>query len=387
MDLERAYRTDRNTVGSRWFVPTALLGLLMFDAYLLVDLLLAPQVAALSALLRFGVVTPVVVAGLVLRARRLRAHPASTIDGPLVCAAAALVVGVLGLVQHSAPDALGGAYFAGAFVVVVFFVTLLRSDVRQAAACLTTLLAAFAWGQHAVGGQAGAEDLAALLAVAVSGVFGLVMAASVERSVRARFLAEHRERSLAAERETLLAALAEAAVRDELTGLLNRRGLHQRVPTDGSGVGVLVLDVDHFKAYNDTFGHLAGDECLTLVAQTLAAHSRPGDVVARFGGEEFVVLLDGVGLDGVGLEGTGHEGTGAAVSAADVLAAGERLRAAVHDLALPHPARPDGSGVVTVSVGAALGPWNSAFAAADDAVYAAKSDGRDRVSSALQALP
>ena len=99
------------------------------------------------------------------------------------------------------------------------------------------------------------------------------------------------------------------------------------------------------------------------------------------------VLLDGVGLEGVGLEGTGREGTGAGVSAADVLAAGERLRAAVHDLALPHPARPDGSGVVTVSVGAALGPWNSAFAAADDAVYAAKSDGRDRVSSALQALP
>ncbi|WP_432563151.1 diguanylate cyclase [Kineococcus sp. SYSU DK003] len=361
-DLEHEYRVARNAARSRYFVPTALLGLLLLDAYVLVDLALAPEVLARSLLLRLGVVTPVVLVGLWLRARRLRAVPASGVDGPLVAGAAALVVLALAAVQSSAPGALEGAYFAGAFVVVVFFVTLLRNDVRRAAACLAAMLAAFAWSQNLVGAQAGTGDLAALLAVGVSGFFGLVMAASVEGSERARFAAVRRERALAAERERLIGALAEAAVRDELTGLLNRRGLLERVPQDRT-VGVLVVDVDHFKAYNDRFGHLEGDRCLARVAAALAAHSRPGNVVARFGGEEFVVVLQDARPQ-------------------DVLAAGQRLRAAVRDLALPHPARPDRAGAVTVSVGAALGPWQEALAAADAAVYDAKSAGRDRVESA-----
>jgi len=357
-EVERDYQAARNAARRRYFVPTALLGLLMFDAYLLVDLVLAPEVVPLSAGLRLGVVTPLVLLGLVVRSRRLRSEPASGVDGPFVAATAACVVLVLGVVQHSAPAALGGAYFAGSFVVVVFFVTLLRSDVRRAAVCLLTLLAAFAWGQNLAGSRPSADDLAALLAVVISGFFGLVMAAGVEGGYRARFLAERREAALAVEREELLAALAEAAVRDELTGVYNRRGLMERVP--GAHVGVVVLDVDHFKAYNDAFGHLEGDRCLTLVARALAAHARPQDVVARFGGEEFAVLL----LD---------------ADPADALIAAERLRAAVRDLALPHPARPDGVAVVTVSAGVATGDWTQALAAADTAVYAAKAAGRDTV--------
>ncbi|WP_432510325.1 GGDEF domain-containing protein [Kineococcus sp. SYSU DK001] len=358
--LEREYAAVRNAARARWFTPTALLGLACFDAYALVDLALAPQVLALSLTLRLAVVTPVVLLGLWWRARRLRERPAAGIDGPFVTAAAALVVLVLALVQHSAPGALGGAYFAGSFVVVVFFGTMLRNDVRWSATCLVTMLAAFAWGQNLVGAEAGATAVAALLAVAVSGAFGLVTAATVERGDRARFTARRRERELAAERERLLAALAEAAVRDELTGLLNRRGLLERAPLHRP-VGVLVLDVDHFKAYNDRFGHPQGDRCLALVAATLAAHARPGDVVARLGGEEFVVLLDADG----DRDGDGDE----------VLAAGERLRAAVRDLAVPAG---DGR-VVTVSVGAATGPWESALGTADQALYAAKAAGRDTV--------
>ncbi|MFD0482197.1 diguanylate cyclase domain-containing protein [Kineococcus sp. GCM10028916] len=364
-DLERDFQRARNRARSRYFVPTALLGLVMFDVYALVDLALAPQVLAFSLLLRLGIVTPLVLTGLVVRNRRLRAEPASGIDGPLVAAAAVLVVLAIAAVQYRAPAALGGAYFGGAFIVVVFFVTLLRSDVRRAAASLVAMLAAVAWGQALIGADAAATQVAALLAVAVSGMFGLVMAGSVESSDRARFLAERRERALDAEREELIAALDEAAHRDEMTGLLNRRGLQQRLPAEGTSVGVLVVDVDHFKAYNDAFGHLEGDRCLTLVAETLAAHARPGDVVARFGGEEFAVLLEGADRE-------------------DVLAAGERLRAAVRDLARPHPSRPDGGDVVTISVGVAVGTWKSALAAADDAVYAAKSAGRDRVLAATR---
>jgi len=359
-DLEQEYRCARNRARARYFLPTALLGLLAFDAYALVDAVLAPEVLTLSLLLRLGVVTPLGTAALLVRRWRLGRDPASGVDGPVVAAVAVLVVLTLTAVQLSAPQALSGAYFAGAFVVVVFFGTMLRSDVRQAATALVAMLAAFAWGQAVVDADAAATQVAALLAVAVSGLFGLVMAGSVESSERARFLAERREQRLAVEREQLIAALAEAAVRDELTGLLNRRGLLDRLPGAGATVGVLMIDVDHFKAYNDRFGHLEGDRCLTLVAATLAEQLRPGDVVARFGGEEFAVLLDGADLP-------------------DVLAAGERMRAAVRALAHSHPARPDGIDLVTISVGVGVGTWEDALAAADRAVYAAKTAGRDRV--------
>ena len=370
-DLEPEYRAARNAARSRYLVPTALLGICCLDLYVLVDLVLAPQVVLLSLLLRLGVVTPAMLAALLVRRWRLRRDPASGVDGPLFAAAAALVVGALVLVQSTAPGALGGAYFAGSFIVVVFFVTLLRSDVRQAAVGLLAVLAAFGCGQALIGADPVPLQVAALLAVAVAGFFGLVMAGHVETSERARFLAERRERALARERERLIAALATAAVRDELTGLLNRRGLHERLPAPGTPVAVLVVDVDHFKSYNDRFGHLEGDRCLALVAAALEAGGRPGDVVARTGGEEFVVLLDLPVAPGV------PGGTDAERAAAR--AAGERLRTAVRDLALPHPARPDGPGVVTVSVGVALGAWDAASAAADVGLYAAKHAGRDRV--------
>ncbi|GAB3456143.1 hypothetical protein GCM10027519_12260 [Kineococcus endophyticus] len=363
-DLEREFQVARNASRSRWFVPTALLGLVFFDLYVLLDLVMAPQVVELSLWLRLGLVSPVTLVGLWLRGRRIAARPGSRVDVLLVAGAASLVVGVLAVVQRSAPDALGGAYFAGALIVVVFFSTLLRNDVRGAAGVLATMVGAFGWGQWYVGSDPVALQATSLLAVAVSGLFGLVLAGTLEESERARFLAERRERRLAAEREELIAALAQAAVRDELTGLLNRRGLLDRVSahpgTAGRG-GVLVVDVDHFKELNDRFGHLEGDRCLTLVADALASACRPTDVVARFGGEEFVVVLD--------VEHGQDAGEG------DVQLAGERLRAAVRGCALPHPR----GGVVTVSVGAARGDWEAALAAADEAVYAAKAAGRDTV--------
>ncbi|MEZ0166370.1 diguanylate cyclase [Kineococcus sp. LSe6-4] len=378
--LEREFQVVRNAARSRWFLPTAVLGLVFFDLYVLIDLVLAPQVLGLSLGLRLGLVTPVVAAGLWLRTRRIAAHPGTRLDAPLVAGAAVLVVVVVAVLQRSAPGALEGAYFGGVFVVVVFFGTLLRNDVRGAGGTLLAMVAAVAWGQWYVGTDPLALQLAALLAVAVSGLFGLVLAGTVEESERARFLTERRERRLAAEREELIAALARAAVRDELTGLLNRRGLLERVtahPRAAGRAGVLLVDVDHFKELNDRFGHLEGDRSLRLVADALAAACRPTDVVARFGGEEFVVVLD----VGAGAEDGDRDEVGVGVGAGedpgegDLHVAGGRVRAAVRDLALPHPR----GGVVTVSVGAARGPWERALADADRAVYAAKDAGRDTV--------
>lgn len=166
--------------------------------------------------------------------------------------------------------------------------------------------------------------------------------------------------------------LADLAQRDPLTGIANRRAFDaalaqawERGRETGEPVGLLILDVDHFKWFNDTYGHLEGDRCLVRVAEALSALPlRPNDLVARLGGEEFAILLPGADSAGAGT-------------------VGERAREAVADLMILHERSPHG--VVTVSIGAAaavptsLGDAKALLAAADRAAYAAKAGGRDRV--------
>lgn len=161
---------------------------------------------------------------------------------------------------------------------------------------------------------------------------------------------------------------------DALTQLANRRhfddALHaewNRARRGGGALALLLVDIDHFKAFNDGLGHPAGDACLREVARTLAAcANRGGDVVARYGGEEFAAILPGA-------------------EPADALRVGERMRAAVDALALASPAP---AGRVTVSVGVATTAHPDAadaasfLQAADAALYAAKRAGRNRVAVA-----
>jgi diguanylate cyclase (GGDEF)-like protein len=170
-------------------------------------------------------------------------------------------------------------------------------------------------------------------------------------------------------------ALAELAVTDPLTGLRNRRGLDQaldrewrRGGRDRTPLGIIMLDVDHFKAFNDAYGHVAGDDCLRRVAVVLReVATRGSDVVCRYGGEEFVILLPN----------TSDEGT-------RVVA--ERVVEGVQELRIAH-AHSNAASVVTVSAGflAAL-PWvnddpEHAMRQADNALYLAKHQGRNRAVS------
>ncbi|MCJ8141851.1 diguanylate cyclase [Ancylobacter sp. A5.8] len=156
---------------------------------------------------------------------------------------------------------------------------------------------------------------------------------------------------------------------DGLTGLGNRRYFDEymqaewrRAQRSGGSVALLMIDVDRFKLYNDTYGHLAGDDVLRKIGGTLqGGASRPGDLAVRFGGEEFVVVLLGTTIVG-----------------ASTVA--QRLVQSVRDLAIPH-----GEGTVTVSIGgAAACPTDDMvpdllIRAADLALYRAKNSGRDRV--------
>ncbi|MCJ8142448.1 sensor domain-containing diguanylate cyclase [Ancylobacter sp. A5.8] len=156
---------------------------------------------------------------------------------------------------------------------------------------------------------------------------------------------------------------------DALTGLANRRGFDEaleravvRCRRTSEPLSLAMIDIDHFKVVNDTLGHPAGDEALRRLATTLPhAFRRTDDVIARYGGEEFAVIFPS------GTEEAARE-------------AGERLRAELKAVAIPHPTR----GIVTVSVGIAtqIGGDLAAetlIADADAALYAAKRQGRDRV--------
>ena len=165
------------------------------------------------------------------------------------------------------------------------------------------------------------------------------------------------------------------AIEDSLTGLANRRCFDERLKEewarayrDRSSLALLMIDVDYFKAYNDEYGHPAGDACLRLVAKIIAAETqRAGDLAARYGGEEFAMLLPNTDAAGCAL-------------------LGERIREAIHEAGLVHSSNL-ASGCVTVSVGGATcrpalertAGVSSLVEAADRALYAAKDAGRNRL--------
>jgi diguanylate cyclase (GGDEF)-like protein len=170
--------------------------------------------------------------------------------------------------------------------------------------------------------------------------------------------------------------LRRIAESDGLTGVTNRRSFDAALEAEwrrsarfGVPLAVVLMDIDHFKAFNDNYGHQAGDECLRKVAEALAGClMRSGEVLARYGGEEFVALLPGTDLD-------------LAVRIA------ERLRRHVTECSIPHTYSSTGpvlslSAGVAAAVPVAEASAEELLAAADAALYAAKRAGRNCVSPA-----
>ncbi|HEV2113674.1 MAG TPA: sensor domain-containing diguanylate cyclase, partial [Terriglobales bacterium] len=154
---------------------------------------------------------------------------------------------------------------------------------------------------------------------------------------------------------------------DGLTGVFNRRHLEKRIVGEierltryNHGMAILMVDIDHFKRINDEFGHMLGDEVLRHVSQLMTNHLRKADIVCRYGGEEFAILLP---------ETVGDSAVGVA----------DKLRRRIEQYSFPGVARP-----VTISIGVADYPAHGQnrdelVRAADEALYAAKQAGRNRV--------
>ena len=186
------------------------------------------------------------------------------------------------------------------------------------------------------------------------------------------------------DRKRLEDELAAMALQDGLTGLANRRAFDQtlertwnRTVRQGSQLSLLLLDLDHFKQFNDEYGHQAGDDCLRSVAAAIrSALARPGDVACRYGGEELAIVLGETGAE-------------------EAKEIAEGIRAAVEALQIPH----SGSGcasVVTASVGIATALAREGgtirmpeglLQAADHALYRAKNEGRNRAAHSLLFAP
>ena len=183
------------------------------------------------------------------------------------------------------------------------------------------------------------------------------------------------------DRKRLEDELRTLSMTDALTGLCNRRAFDEglsrewrRTAREGSQLSLLLLDIDHFKRFNDLYGHQAGDDCLRVVASAIKHEiKRPADLVARYGGEEIAVILP-------------------RTDAASAEALGEMVRSAVEALAVHHAGNVNDARTITVSIGVA-----TAFArvggtmkmpeglllAADNALYKAKRNGRNQLSTSV----
>ncbi|CAH0352751.1 diguanylate cyclase [Aquabacterium sp. CECT 9606] len=368
--LERRFQHDTAADRLRVIIITAALVTILFNGYLLTDLLMIPDVFAEAVALRTGLFTPVSLIGLYV----LIKTPHPFFRETLVLLAAMLATCIVLYLSSISKDPLAGPYLVGLAVVVMF-----SHSVAQMRFWMALILDIFiAMGTvvalHFIPPAPIEVMIPSALVLISTMTFTLFGCYSLERDERQNWLLRIRETNLLAALKTANERLDKISRSDLLTQVANRRHFDEfltqvweRAEVDGSEVSLIMIDVDHFKAYNDHYGHPAGDECLRQVAGTLKRRlRRPGDLVARFGGEEFIAVLTGTTLP-------------IALQAAD------RIKVAIERLRVPHVGSPTSS-FVTVSVGvASMRPIDrgasqkTLLIQVDEALYRAKNSGRNRV--------
>lgn len=376
---EARFVQDSKAVRQTHFVVSGIFSLVAFNLFLLSDWMMVPDRFDLALQLRLLVYTPVALFFLVVSWRFrdfVMKLPAAVMEWVAMLGgvfAALCLVAVL-MVTDS-PYA--GMYRGGLLPILVFGTLVMRFRFQLAVVfcvCLLALHLLTVFGAR--GTPTPFPELEApmfMLLVAVA-FYTLAMNFRTEFEERLRFQRKERAVALRRELEASQARLETLSRQDALTGVPNRRRFDevawqcwQRHHQTGEQLAVMLLDVDHFKAFNDHHGHPAGDQCLRLVAKALQDTLADGDgTLARWGGEEFIVLLP-------------HTDEVVAHRVAD------RLVQSVRALQLRHEASPTRE-VVTISAGVALcrpaedrRDLSAMVALADRALYQAKHEGRDRL--------
>ena len=334
------------------------------------DWLMVPDVFDEALKLRLFVFTPWTIACLFFAVL----VPSTTLREWATFVWGAASAGITWWVCASSRDELAGPYLVSFVPVVMFANSVARMRFKQALAMDATVLVAFLWGWHATPPSPIAIMVPASLVILSTIVFSLYSCYNHERDERQNWLLLMRETLLMEELEKAHQRLDAVSRIDMLTEVSNRRHFDEflqqvwdRAREDGTEISLMMVDIDHFRAYNDRYGQPEGDACLKDVATTLKRRlRRPGDLIARFGGEEFIAVLVGTPL-------------------ATAASAAERVRKGVENMNRLH-ATSTTHAVVTVSIGVASLRPNAPhaspaqlIAAADEALYQAKSRGRNRV--------
>ena len=353
-ELESEFRHHHLLSSQQWVRLSILVALGTTLGFAMIDHWVIRSSNAVPDLVRFGLQVPAILLCLLatIKPLYLRVYlPAIQVAAPL------FGMGTVMMACYAEPEY---APLVGARLLLVAFFLYFMLGMRFVPALRSNLIVL---GALIVAGMLGAiapqQAIYLAFAVLCANVIGGAGAYALEHANRTAFL----ERKL----------LGEMAALDGLTRLLNRQTFETRVvevwheaTARQLSISVLMIDVDDFKRYNDHYGHLAGDDCLQRIAQAVrtAVAGNPADLLARYGGEELVVVL----VDR---------------TAADAEAVAERIVADVAALAIPHAGSSTG-GTVSISVGAAThhptaaAAYSTVAKLADNALYAAKHQGRNR---------
>jgi len=363
-EIEVRFRKDYAAERVRLAVIWGIIGTLIYDLVYFGDRTMMADVFSGLLTVRFFIFTPFVIA-CILAVRR---WPNAALYDALSVAIAVLGVTLPMAVATDSQSPYLFVYQNGNSAAFLFFVIALRPRFPAILIGLVLMCAS----HFATTSLTGAFD-----AVTYSGIVTFYVTLSIFLAVSAYFLEQKdRQNFLNQLRGSLLyQQLEHNADRDELSGLLNRRSL-ARVrdalwSAAAPGIAAILLDIDHFKRFNDVHGHIEGDACIRAVSQCILANADEGAFVFRFGGEEILVLSAGR-------------------TALQALAQAERIRAAIEALAIPHRGLDDGC--VTVSLGVALAfppvtTLERLLQDADAALYEAKRLGRNTVALADGLVP
>jgi diguanylate cyclase (GGDEF)-like protein len=368
--LESQYNSDTAAVRLKTLMTAGTIVAFVINLFLITDYAMVNDMFEQGVVLRTWLYTPFMLLGMWVMNR-----VPSVLGRELMATLAGLLASAIQIylcLASRSPHAL--AYLTGLSMYVIYVNVFTRTQFWIAVPYASFILAGYLLALVIMPSVNWLLAAPIFLVLSSTAVFSLYHLYTLEHEERHNYLMSKRQRMLSYELTLANERLERVSRSDALTQVANRRHfdeflkqLWDRARIDNTEVSLLMLDVDHFKMFNDHYGHPAGDACLVRVARALRdCLRRPGDLVARYGGEEFIAVLSKTAGDQAGV-------------------AGERVRHAVESLGMLHEGSPI-YGKVTVSVGVAtMRPQDvgaspeKLIALADQALYQAKNRGRNRV--------